>query len=248
MMNALIILATTFIATFLSAISGGGASIINLPVFLALGMSFPLATAVQKVSSAFWVLPAAYNYLHDRKIDWKFLATFTLVGLVGVYLGVLVVLALPKRTLELIVGVLILLLVAYTYFKKDLGLTSGKTYSVFRQALAYPGALLMGFYESIFGAGNGMLFAIIGFFTRGFDFVYALGYYFASAFLWCVFAAALLIQKGYLDIPVMAASVVGSVAGAYLGSKLGKYKGNAFIKLVFLVVGSVLGLKLVFGL
>lgn len=248
MITPLIVFGATFIATFLSAISGGGASIINLPVFLSLGMSFPLATAVQKISSAFWVLPASYNYLHDRKIDWKFLILFSVIGLIGAYIGVLVVLALPKRTLEIFVGVTILILVVYTYFKKDLGVTSDKKYSNFRQMLAYPGAILLGFYESIFGAGNGILFAILSFFTKGFDFINALGYYFASAFLWCVFAAGLLIQKGYYDWGIMVASILGSVLGAYLGSKLGKYKGNAFIKAVFVVVGGVLGVKLLLGL
>lgn len=246
-MELSIIFFTTLVATFLSALSGGGASIINLPVFLSLGMSFPLATAVQKISSAFWVLPAAYNYLHDRKVAWAFLILFSLLGLVGVYVGVLFVLAVPQRTLELIVGVIILALVTYTYFKKDLGMGATKVYPKMRQMLAYPGALLMGFYESIFGAGNGILFVIIGFFTRGFDFVAALGYYFAAAFLWCVFAAALFIQKGYFDLPVMVAAVAGSLIGAWLGSKLGKLKGNSFIRLVFLIVGLVLGVKLLLG-
>jgi uncharacterized membrane protein YfcA len=248
MITGLIIFGTTFVATFLSAMSGGGASIINLPVFLSLGMPFPLATAVQKVSSAFWVLPAAYNYLHDRKIDWKFLFLFSGIGLLGAYIGVRVVLALPERTLELIVGVLILALVAYTFFKKDLGLAAVSSRSRVRQLLAYPSAAILGFYESIFGAGNGVLFSIIGFFTKGFDFIYALGYYFAAAFAWCVFAAYLLIQEGYYDLPAMASAVVGSVLGAYLGSRLAKYKGNSFIKAVFLIVGLTLGLKLVIGL
>jgi hypothetical protein len=246
-MTELLVFTTAFVATLLSAMSGGGTSVITLPVFLALGMSFPLATAIQKISSAFWVLPASYNYLHGRKIQWKFLILFSLIGLIGAYVGVLVVLALPKRTLEIIIGGLILLLVLYTYFKKDMGLSSTHTYSSLRQMLAYPGALLLGFYESIFGAGNGILFAILSFFTKGFDFVNALGYYFAAAFLWCVFAAALLIQKGYYDWPIMAASVAGSVLGAYIGSKFGKYKSNKFIKTVFIVVGGLLGLKLLLG-
>jgi len=227
--------------------SGGGASIINLPVFLSIGMPFPLATAVQKVSSTFWVLPAAYNYLHDRKIEWKFLILFSVIGLIGAYLGVLFVLAVEEQVLELIVGTLILALVIYTYFKKEVGREAAHQYPTWQQMLAYPGAMLLGFYESIFGAGNGILFAIIGFFTKGFDFVSALGYCFASAFLWCVFAAVLLIREGYYDWPVMAAAIAGSVLGAVLGSKLAKFKGNSFIRLVFLVVGAVLGLKLLLG-
>jgi len=46
-------------------------------------------------------------------------------------------------------------------------------------------------------------------------------------------------QKGYFDLAIMAPAVVGSVAGAYIGSK--------FIKLLFVVVGGILGLKLLLG-
>jgi uncharacterized membrane protein YfcA len=243
----IVIFLTTLVATFLSALSGGGASIINLPVFIALGMPFPLATAVQKVSSAFWVLPAAYNYLHGKRIDWKFLGLFSLLGLFGAYLGVLFVLSVPARTLEILVGIIILLLVAYTYLQKTVGTTVEKTYSGFRKLLAYPAALVMGFYESMFGAGNGIFFVIVGHFTRGLDFISSLGYYFAAAFLWCVFAAALLIREGYVDIPVMIAAVLGSTIGAWVGSKFGRLKGNAFIRSMFLIVGLILGIKLLFG-
>ncbi|MFH0770105.1 MAG: hypothetical protein V1926_01875 [Candidatus Peregrinibacteria bacterium] len=41
-MKFLAIFCVTLFATFLSAMSGGGASTINLPVFLLLGIPFPL--------------------------------------------------------------------------------------------------------------------------------------------------------------------------------------------------------------
>ena len=106
--------------------SGGGASVINIPVFLWLGIHLPLAMATQKVSSTFWVLPASYNFLKGRKVDWPFLITFALIGLVGAYLGVLVILQTNQRIMELVIGILILALVAYTYLKKDEGI-SGTT-------------------------------------------------------------------------------------------------------------------------
>lgn len=247
-MELLIIFFVSLVATLLSSMSGGGASIINLPVYLSLGMSFPLATAVQKVSSAFWVLPAAYNYLHDRKVEWRFLILFSVIGLFGAYLGVQFVLSINERILELIVGWLILGLVVETYFRKEAGLSSQTHYPLWRKRLAYPGALILGFYESIFGAGNGILFASIARMTRGFDFISSLGYYFAAAFLWCVFAAYLLIQAGHADIPLMATAAFGSVVGAVIGSRYAKYKGNKFIRIAFLLVGGVLGLKLILGI
>lgn len=228
--------------------SGGGSSIINLPVLLWLGVPFPLAVASGQVNSTFWVLPAAYNYLKDKKIDWIFLITFSVIGLIGAYFGVEVVINTNSRTLETVIGILILLLVTYTYFQKGIGLSEIKTYSTTRQTLAYPFALLLGFYESVFGSGNGIAFSILTFYTKGFDFVEALGYYFAVAFPWVIFASFLFIEKGFYSLEIMLPAILGSVIGGFVGSKYAKYKGNRFIKLMFVAVGGFLGLKLLFGI
>ena len=248
MITASIIFLTALIATALSAMSGGGASVINIPVMLALGIPFPLATATQKLSSMLWVLPAAYNYLRDRKVDWLFLLLFSVIGLIGVYAGVLVVLAINQRIAGICIGILILFLVAFVLLKRDFGAAEVKIYSKPRQSAAYFFALILGWYESFFGSGNGILFAIVTYYTRGFDFVDALGYYFSVAFLWEVFAVALFISKGYWDINVMIPAATGSIIGGYVGSRYAKYKGNQFIKVMFAVIGTVLGVKLLFGL
>ena len=244
----LIIFFTTFFAALLSSMSGGGVNAINVPVFLALGMPVPLALSVVSTNSVFWVLPAARNYLKGRKIDWKFLIIFSLIGLIGTYLSIKFILGLNQRTFELIVGPLIIFFAGYTYFKKELGLTEHKIYSRARQMFAYPFALLLGFYENAFGAGNALAFSLITFYTRGFDFIDALGHYYAVAFPWVVFGSALLIKSGFYDLKIMPVAVIGSVLGAYTGSRYARYKGNEFIKIAFVLIGGILGLKLLLGL
>ena len=91
------------------------------------------------------------------------------------------------------------------------------------------------------------MLAVVTFYTKGFDFIDALGYYFSVAFFWVVFAAVLLINKGYFDLNFMVPAVIGSTVGGYVGSKYAKYKGNKFIKLVFMIIGGILGFKLILG-
>lgn len=228
--------------------SGGGAGIIVYPALLSMGLSFPLVSAVSAVNSTVWVLPAGRNYLKKRVINWKFLIIFSIIGLIGCYLGVLLMININQRILEVSVGAIILFLVSYTYFKKDIGLTEHKVYSLARKIIAYPFALLLGFYETIFGSGNGILFTMITLYTRGFDFIDGLGHYYYIVFSWAFFAAILLIQKGYYDINIMIVAAVGSVLGGFIGSRYAKNKGNKFIKTLFVIVGGILGVKLLFGL
>lgn len=174
---------------------------------------------------------------------------FSVIGLIGAYFGVLVTINVNQRYLEMGIGFIIIFLVCYTYFHNKLGLKEeGKKYSVIRKNIAYPFALLLGFYESVFGAGNAILLAIITFFTRGFDFIDALGYYFAIVFLWLIFASYLLIQKGYFDLYLTIPAILGSSAGGYIGSKFARYKGNKFIRLMFIIIGGILGIKLILGI
>lgn len=244
MMTFIIVFSSSLIATVLSSMSGGGASIISLPIFLWAGISLPLSIAAHKICATFWTPISAYNYLKDKKIDWSFLLLFSAIGLVGAYFGVQFVLTIDEKLLKLIIGLIIFSFAIYTYFKKDLGLKEKQVKSKIKRAISYLAALIMGFYESIMGSGNGIAFAALTFHTRGFDFISALGYYFAVAFFWVSFAAILYIQKGYFDFWIMLAAILGSVIGSYSGSKFAKYKGNKFIKILFVTVGSILGIKL----
>ena len=228
--------------------SGGGAGIIVYPVLLSMGISYPLVSAVSAVNASVWVLPASRNYLKGRKINWPLIIIFSIIGLIGCYFGVLFITSINQNILKTWVGIIILFLVTYTYFKKDLGLTEHKVYSRARQAIAYPFMFILGFYETIFGSGNGIIFTILTFYTKGFDFIDGLGHYYIISFSWSLFAAILLIQKGYFDIPIMIYASLGSVLGGFIGSRYAKKKGNKFIKILFVIIGGILGIKLLLGL
>ena len=243
-MTGVIVFLISVLGTIISSMSGGGASIITIPVFLSLGISFPMAMAMHLLSCAFWVLPSARNYLKGRHVDWLFLILFAGLGLIGVSFGVKLITSVNERILRTVAGIMILLVVSLVYFKKELGLEENKSSSKLKERLIYLFSVPMGFYESAFGSGNGAAFSFISLHMKGLDFMKALGYYYAISFPWTVFAAIGLISKGYFDASYMVPAVAGSLIGGYAGSKYGRRKGNAFIKTVFVVVGGLLGLKL----
>jgi len=244
----IIVFFSSLVATLLSAMSGGGSSIVSLPIFLWAGIPLPLSIAAHKLCAAFWTPISAYNYLKDKKINWRFLLLFAAFGLIGSYFGVQFVLTINQELLKRIIGTIIFVFVIYTYFKKDFGLKEKQIKSKFKGAISYLVAIIMGFYESIIGSGNGIAFTALTYYTRGFDFIDALGYYFGIAFFWVTFAAILYIQKGYYDFGIMGAAIIGSVIGSYCGSKYAKYKGNKFIRLTFITIGAILGLKLILNI
>ncbi|MFA6529009.1 MAG: sulfite exporter TauE/SafE family protein [Candidatus Gracilibacteria bacterium] len=244
MLTVFLVFIVSVVGTFLSVISGGGASLITIPMFLSFGMPAQLAISVNKLSGVFSMPISAYIYLKGKKINWVFLLVFSLVGLVGSYFGAVFVIKTDQGILEKIMGVIILFFAVYTYFKKDLGIKEKKVHSHLLKLVSYPVALLMGFYESIMGTGLGIAFSILTFYTRGFALIEALGYYYAIAFFWVAFAAGFYVYHGYYDLWYMVSAILGSMIGSYFGSRYAKLKGNKFIKTVFVAIGVVLGLKL----
>jgi len=247
METALIIFFASFGATLLSVMSGGGASVISLPIFLWAGVPLPTALSIHKICAMFWTPVSAWNYLKERRIEWGFLLIFAALGLAGAYFGVQFVVHIDEQVMEPLIGGFILLLVVYTWLHKDLGLYRRSPESSATKWWSYPVAIVMGFYESILGSGNGIVFTALTCRVRGFDFISALGHYFAVAFFWVSFASFLYIEKGFFDATVAAAAVLGSLLGGYFGSRYARYRGNRFVKSIFIVVGLILGIKMLAG-
>ena len=244
----LIVLATAFAAAFISSMSGGGSAIITIPAYLWLGIPFPTATAIHQASSCFWVLPASRNYLRGKKIDWKFLFIYAGIGLVGAILGTLLVSRVHTQSFKPFIGGLIICLVLWMATRKDVGTVESETApSQMKKFLMYLSAPILGFYESFFGSGNGIIFSGLAIKLRGSDLMKALGSYYFIAFFWLVAAVIILVKTGHYDLPLMLSATIGATLGGYFGSKFGRYKGNKFIKYAFIIIGTVLGLKLLFG-
>ncbi len=243
----LAVVATSFAAAFISSMSGGGSALITIPVYLWLGIPFPVATAIHNGSSCFWVIPASRNYLHGKKPNWKFLFIYTAIGFIGAVLGALFVSQIHTNAFKPYVGILILLLVLWMGLRKDIGVVEKTHISKTKKILMYISAPFLGFYESFFGSGNGIIFSSLAIKLRGDDIIESLGSYYFAAFFWLVISVVIFIWKGQFDLILMIAATIGGLIGGYSGSKLGRYKGNRFVKYAFIIIGTVLGFKLLLG-
>jgi len=107
--------------------------------------------------------------------------------------------------------------------------------------------LPLGVYEAFFGSGNGLFTSLVLTKSRGLSLVSALGYYYLLAFCWNSFAVCIYTKAGLSDARLMLPSTLGSVIGAYLGSRIGRGKGHRLVRPMFIVLGGTLGLKLALG-
>ena len=241
----MIVFTVALLASLLSSMSGAGSAILTTPVWLSLGFPLPVAIASNQMNGAAWTLIAARNYLKGRILDWTLIRYMVCFGLVGAYGGTIIVRAVDAHLLQRIIGGIIIGLVVVVGLNPSLGReeTEPQLSRILTGILSFP----LGVYESFFGSGNGLFTSILLTKARGLSLLTSLGYYYIVAFTWNCFAVSIYIASGLGNSRLMLPSTVGSMLGAYFGSRIGRRKGYGLVRVLFLSLGGILGMKLVLG-
>jgi len=242
----LLVLGIAFAGALLGSMSGGSSSALTMPAWLALGVPLPTAVATDKLAGTLWTLLGARNYLHGRPVDRRLLLAMLVPGMIAAWFGAALTVRLNATLLKHFVGGMILLLIGVMLLRPRLGATTQPPH--LSRTMMGVAAAPVGFYEGLLGSGNSLVASLLFCWGRGYDILGALGHYYILAFAWSGLAAASYVAHGYYDIALMIPATIGASAGGYLGSRVARVRGTAFVRGLFVVVGSALGLKLLVGL
>lgn len=249
MFEQILIFFISLVANIFSALSGGGAGLIQLPVLIFLGLPFGVAVATHKVATVALGIGATARHLKESTLERKFALFITTTGLPGVVLGASFILQVPDRMAEIVLGILTLGLGLYSFFSPQLGQTHQPLHRNSR------GYLLGGLTLFFIGILNGSLTSGTGLFVTlwlirwfGLDYKHAVAYTLVLVGLFWNGAGAITLgilgEIHWLWIPAL---LLGSVIGGYLGAHLAIVKGNILIKRSFEIVTLLVGLKLIIG-
>ena len=236
----------SFFSNTFSAISGGGAGLLQLPALILFGVPYYQALASHKLATvALGIGGSLRNYKslgNDISVAWQIL----IFGLPGVIIGSSIVEFISEKYLYLILGIISILLAFYSFLKPDLGLSSGnnKLYLVHKiRFLIF--IFLIGILNGSISSGTGLLVTILLIKTFEMDFLRAISLTFFTVGIFWNFAGAIILSKiGSLPSNILIILVIGSFAGGYFGAHLSKLKGNMIIKKSFTTVCLLAGISL----
>lgn len=235
-------------ANLLSALAGGGAGLVQLPVLILLGLSFPLALATHKLASVALGIGATLRHARERSLDPRLAAFILATGLPGVVLGARTVLALPPRLSTLLLGLLTVGLGLYSIANPGLG-SQRRDPPRGRRRLVVGGLVLaaIGFLNGSLTSGTGLFVTLWLVRWFGLDYGRAVAYTLILVGLFWNGAGALTLgshgQIAWSWVPMLLA---GSIAGGYLGAHLAIVKGSALVKRAFEVLSLLMGASLLF--
>jgi len=248
-LDQLILLVASLVANFFSALSGGGAGLIQFPMLIFLGLPFGVALATHKVASVALGLGATLRHLKESHLERRFSLIILGAGLPGVVLGALTILHIPERAATLALGVLTLGLGLYSVFKPRLGMEHAPKNQQGRALVGgMAGLFVVGFLNGSITSGTGLFLTIWLIRYFGLDYTRAVAYtLILCGLIWNGTGALVLGVIGTVAWGWMPALLVGSIVGGYVGSHLAIRKGNLWIKRSFEAVTILIGLKLIMG-
>lgn len=245
-MDIWLLLAGAFFAGFVDAVVGGG-GLVQIPILFG---AYPTASAgaifgTNKLSAVFGTLSAAVRHARHVEIPWVAAVPASATAFICSYLGAMTVSAVPLEVLRPLVVLLLAGVATYTFIHKDFGrrdreVRMGRRHMV--GALVLGGVI--GFYDGFFGPGTGgfLIFLFVRFF--GFDFLRASAAAKIVNVMTNVAALSYFGAAGVVMWQVGLAMAAFNIGGALAGTHLALRFGTGFVRWLFLVVVSVLILRL----
>jgi uncharacterized membrane protein YfcA len=247
----LLLLATAgFAGGFVDAVVGGG-GLITIPALL---LGLPAGTALttvlgtNKLVGCTGTTIAASQFLRARVLDRREILGPLLAGLFGGGVGAATAYLVERRfegyIRPLMLGVLLAIL-AFTLLRPQHGTHHAPRFGLRHQrGLAVVIAIVLGFYDGLFGPGTGSILIFLFVSVLGFDFLRASAL--AKAVNWAsnVSSLTLFVTRGSW-LPVVAVCMaMGSGLGGFLGARVAIRRGNRWVRAVFIVVVVALILRL----
>jgi uncharacterized membrane protein YfcA len=239
-----------FLAGFVDAVAGGG-GLIQLPALLIQfpNTAIPTLFGTNKIAAFSGTSISAIQYGRRIRFDFKLLAIVSFFAALASYAGASVVSYIDVQTLKPIILVILIVMVVYTILKKDLGLNQTKELTFKKQA--FYGAILavlLGFYDGFFGPGTGSFFVLGFVLFLGFEFIQASAYAKVINCVTNISAIYVFVSQGFFMPWIALLMAVFNIAGTLTGTRMALRKGNAFVRIVFIVVVSLLIIRYAYDL
>ena len=244
--NGLSIFFISFLSNTFSAISGGGAGLLQLPALILLGLPYSQALTSHKLATVALGLGGSLRNYKSCKNNINILLQILIFGLPGVIFGASLVELISEQYLYLFLGIFSILIALYSFKKSDLGLLSESVELNKLDRLRF--AILIFFIGILNGSissGTGLLVTILLIKTFRLDFLRAISLtFFTVGIFWNFTGAVFLSNLGPVPQNILLLLIIGSFIGGFFGAHLSNLKGNKLIKKTFTFVCLLVGISL----
>jgi hypothetical protein len=242
----ILIIGAGLIAGFINTLAGSG-SLLTLPLLIFIGLPPNMANGTNRISIMLQSLVGTMGFRKQGSLNLRSGLFLGIPSVLGSVAGALIALAINSKAMERVVGILLILMFFIVLFKPEVWL-KGKTDqviggSVWINIIVF---FLIGVYGGFIQAGVGFFLLgglVLG---AGLDLVRANAIKNFLVFLYTPFALAVYILGHQVDYQAGLILSIGSMTGAWLGTRSAVSWGPAFVRYVLLLAVLVSAVQLLF--
>lgn len=243
----LIVCPLVFIGGVIDAVAGGG-GLVTLPAYLIAGLPPHLAAGTNKCGNFFGTMLSTYRFLKRGNIHLSSAVVAAVCALVGAWMGARLNMVVSERFLYYFMLVVVPVMAVFLMWKRDFGTEdhSAELGSVKLIVLAGVIGLVVGGYDGFFGPGAGtfLMLAFTG--LCRFDLLTASGNTKLANAASNLASLVTFAIGGKVFWAVGIPAAICGIAGNYVGSGLAIKRGAKVIRPMFVVVLTLLVLKLLY--
>ena len=235
-----------FVGVFAGAVNtvAGGGSLLTIPALIFLGLPPAMANATNRVGVFLQSVVAAIQFHREGKLplarSWGILAAACIGAAAGAFLAVQIEPAMFRR----VIGVAMLVMLAVLLIQPKRWLKEGLRQRAVPLALELAAFVLIGAYGGFLQAGVGLFLLAALVLLSGHDLLDANGIKSLLVAAFTVPAMMIYLAHGLVDWAPGLALAVGSMAGAWLGTKLAVGYGPRLIRVVLILVVTASSIRL----
>jgi len=227
-----------FAAGFIDAIVGGG-GLVQTPAGLVLLNRYPIATIIGtlKIPSLTGTFFASIQYAKRVSFNYRQLLVMMCLAFAAAFAGSKLLTMVSNQFMKPLLLFVLVAVGIYTWVNKKFGDHTEKLHSTKKQWLyIFVISISLGFYDGFIGPGAGsfLVLAFIG--LLGYDFLRASAHAKFINLATNLGSIAFFAASGKIIYSIALPMAICNGAGGLLGARLALLKGNAFIRIFFLLV------------
>ena len=242
----LLIIGAGIVAGFINTLAGSG-SLLTLPLLMFIGLPHTVANGTNRIAIMLQSLVGSLGFRKQGALDTKTGVRLGIPSVLGSVAGALIAISISGKVMERAIGILLVVMFFIILFKPDTWL-KGKSGN------GIPASSWLNFVLFFFiGVYGGFVQAGVGFFLlaglvmgAGLDLVKANAIKNLLVFLYTPFALTIYIIGNQVDYKAGLILSIGSVTGAWLGTRTALSRGPVFIRYVLLAALLVSAVQLIF--
>jgi uncharacterized membrane protein YfcA len=242
----ILIIGAGIIAGFINTLAGSG-SLLTLPLLIFIGLPPNVANGTNRIAIMLQSLVGSMGFKQQGLMDMKSGVRLGIPSVLGSIAGALIALTFSSKMMGKTIGILLIIMFFIILFKPDKWLKgkSGRPLSEF-SLINFIIFFLIGVYGGFVQAGVG--FFLLGGLVMGvgLDLVKANAIKNFLVFLYTPFALIVYMAGNLVDYKAGLILSIGSVTGAWLGTKTAVAWGPVFIRYVLLIAILVSAVQLIF--